>query len=87
MGTATKTVNYTYGDSGWGDLLTAYDGKSISYDGIGNPLSDGTWTYTWEHGRELKEMESDGCAVSYQYNADGLRTKKLSELWCITMTM
>ena len=41
---------HAYGDSDWGDLLTGYDGKTISYDAIGNPLSDGTWTYTWERG-------------------------------------
>ena len=33
---------HAYGDSDWGDLLTSYDGKTITYDAIGNPLSDGT---------------------------------------------
>lgn len=41
----TATYTYTYGDSSWGDLLTAYNGISITYDEIGNPLNDGTWTY------------------------------------------
>lgn len=27
-----EVTQYTYGDATWGDLLTAYDGKSISYD-------------------------------------------------------
>jgi hypothetical protein len=26
---------------------------SCRYDAKGSMLSDGTWTYTWEHGREL----------------------------------
>ena len=70
------TVAYTYGDSDWGDLLTGYDGKTISYDTIGNPLSDGTWTYTWEHGRELASMSNGSTTWSMTYNADGLRTKR-----------
>lgn len=41
------------GDADWPDLLTAFNGKSITYDAIGNPLSDGTWTYAWQHGRQL----------------------------------
>jgi hypothetical protein len=39
-------VAYTYGDSSWGDLLAAYDGKAITYDGIGNPLTYDGWTFT-----------------------------------------
>ena len=40
---------YIYGDANWKDLLTAFDGQSITYDEIGNPLSyyNGTrWTFT-----------------------------------------
>ena len=29
LGAPTKTVEYTYGDSGWKDLLTKWDGWSI----------------------------------------------------------
>ena len=35
-----------------------YDGTTITYDAIGNPLSDGTWTYTWEQGRQLARMSN-----------------------------
>ena len=42
--------------SAWGDLLTGYDGATIRYDSIGNPVWDGTWEYTWGHGRELQSM-------------------------------
>ncbi len=38
LGTALDTVSYTYGDSSWGDLLTACDGVTITHDGIGNCL-------------------------------------------------
>ena len=74
-----ETVTYTYGDNNWGDLLTGYDGKTISYDKVGNPESDGTWEYDWQHGRQLARMESQsnsGTYWNFTYNADGLRTKR-----------
>ena len=67
---------YTYGDDSWKDVLTNYNGQTLSYDGIGNPLNDGTWTYEWEHGRQLAGMSKSGTAIFYAYNADGLRTSK-----------
>jgi len=76
VGTATDTVNYTYGDSSWKDLLTAYDGNTITYDGIGNPQSDGTRTYTWKHGRQLATIAAGGTTWTNTYNADGLRTSR-----------
>ena len=50
---------YTYGDSEWKDLLTAYDGESITYDTIGNPTSyynGNRWTFGWENGRQLTSL-------------------------------
>ena len=41
LGTATSTVNYTYGDATWGDLLTKYGSTTITYDVIGNPTKIG----------------------------------------------
>ena len=61
----SATVNYTYGDANWPDLLTAFNGKSITYDAIGNPLNDGTWTYTWQHGRQLASMSKSGSSIAY----------------------
>ncbi|MBR0040901.1 MAG: RHS repeat protein [Oscillospiraceae bacterium] len=73
------TDTYTYGDSGWKDLLTAYNGHAITYDGIGNPLSyhDGT-VFTWVNGRRLATAVNTGSGlnVSYTYDADGLRLSK-----------
>ena len=76
VGTAVENHSYTYGNSDWKDKLTAYDGNTIQYDNIGNPTTDGTWTYTWEHGRQLKQMSKAGMTVAFKYNEDGLRTKK-----------
>jgi RHS repeat-associated protein len=76
-GKTNTLINYGYTDSnGWGDLLTSYNGASITYDGMGNPLTDGTWTYTWEGGRNLVGLSKTGTNISYTYNMDGIRTSK-----------
>ena len=71
-----ETVTYTYGDANWRDKLTAVNGSTIRYDAIGNPLSDGTWTYTWQNGRQLQKMQKLGVTAEFVYNADGLRVQK-----------
>jgi len=71
-----ETVTYTYGDATWRDKLTAVNGNAIRYDAIGNPLSDGTWTYTWQNGRQLQKMQKSGVTAEFVYNADGLRVQK-----------
>ena len=71
-----ETVTYTYGDANWRDKLTAVNGNAIAYDAIGNPLNDGTWTYTWQNGRQLQKMQKAGVTAEFVYNADGLRVQK-----------
>ena len=71
-----ETVTYTYGDANWRDKLTAVNGNAIAYDAIGNPLNDGTWTYTWQNGRQLQKMQKSGVTAEFVYNADGLRVQK-----------
>ena len=78
LGTAT-TVNYEYKDKetnpdGWGDLLTALNGQSISYDTIGNPLNYADKEYTWQHGRQLATLTENNTTWNYTYNNAGLRT-------------
>lgn len=75
--TLTDTVSYGYNDDkGWGDLLTSYDGRTITYDKNGNPLNDGEWTYNWKHGRQLVSMSDGTTTWNYTYNADNLRSKR-----------
>ena len=74
--TPLETVTYTYGDANWRDKLTAVNGNAIAYDAIGNPLNDGTWTYTWQNGRQLQKMQKAGVTAEFVYNADGLRVQK-----------
>ena len=76
LGAAVRTVNYGYGDAGWSDLLTSIGGQSLTADEIGNLLSDGTWTYTWQHGRQLAGMSKAGTNIAYGYDSDGKRITK-----------
>ena len=71
-----EIVTYEYGDANWRDKLTAVNGSTIRYDAIGNPLSDGTWTYTWQNGRQLQKIQKSGVTAEFVYNADGLRVQK-----------
>ena len=74
---ATKVVNYTYGDGGWKDLLTGYNGKTITYDGIGNPIQTTHGEKYWWTGRQLDKMMTDvGRELAFKYSEDGIRTEK-----------
>ncbi len=62
------------------DLVTAFDGQSISYDSIGNPTSyyNGTrWTMTWANGRSLATASDGTTSLSFTYDTNGLRTSKV----------
>ena len=72
--TPADTITYTY-DTDWTDKLVSYDGQSITYDAIGNPLSYRGKTMDWE-GRQLVSLTGTNLNVSYTYDADGIRTKK-----------
>ena len=74
--TATKTTNYTYGDSNWKDKLTAYGSTPITYDAIGNPLTYRGFTLTWQNGRQLAAMQFMQMRIGFTYDVDGLRTSK-----------
>ncbi|MBE6067564.1 MAG: DNRLRE domain-containing protein, partial [Clostridium lundense] len=72
----TEPHDYKYEDTNWKDKLTSFDGKAITYDAIGNPLSDGSYTYTWENGRQLKSIAKENLNISFKYNDSGIRTEK-----------
>ena len=73
-GSYTQT-SYTYGNTAWKDQLTAFDGKTITYDAIGNPLTYNGITFTWQ-GRRMMSYTTSYDTISYEYNADGIRTAK-----------
>ena len=64
-------IRYTYSE-GWNDRLAFYDGKQITYDAQGNPLTYLGHTLTWEKGRQLKSFDG----IQFTYNANGIRTSK-----------
>ena len=76
LGAAVRTIPYGYDDATWSDLLTSIGGQSLTADEIGNLLSDGTWTYTWQHGRQLAGMSKTGTNIAYGYDSDGKRISK-----------
>ena len=76
LGTPTDTVIYAYQSQSWRALLTSYDGRTITYDGIGNMLSDGLRTYTWEHGRQLQSVTAGNTTWTNCYDENGIRTER-----------
>ena len=50
IGTPTTLIStkaYGYSQSGWKDKLVSFDGQSITYDVLGNPLTYFGHTLTW----------------------------------------
>ena len=74
LGTPTDTVSYTY-DSAWKDKLVSYDGQTITYDEIGNPLSYRGYTLTWQ-GKRLQSLSGNSTTASYTYDEQGVRSSK-----------
>ena len=71
-----STDTYGYTDSNWKDLLTSYNGNTITYDTAGYPLTyhDGK-QFSWSYGR-LTGYTGNGDSVSYSYDVNGIRTSK-----------
>ena len=87
VGTVVRSWAYGYDDPNWKDKLTSFDGHTITYDAIGNPLNDGEWTYEWQAGRQLKRMTNltTGVVMEFTYNHAGIRTKKVKKENCVAV--
>ena len=73
---AYTTEAYTYSSSNWGDLLTAYNGTTITYDALGNPLSYyGNRSFTWE-GRQMSSATTTAGNLTFKYDDNGTRVTK-----------
>ena len=75
----TTSHSYAYENTTWRDLLTKFDGQSITYDNAGNPTSyynSARWTMTWAEGRRLATASKSGTSLSFTYDSDGLRLSK-----------
>ena len=88
LGTAQKTDSYGYATDSWKDRLTSYNGSTITYDSIGNPLTynnGSAYTFTWE-GRQMQTATKGNTTWTYTYNADGLRIGKTNGTTTYTYT-
>ena len=72
-----KEENFEYKNSSWEDQLTNYNGQPITYDGAGNIKTLGDLTFEWENSRELIGISGKNSNISYSYNINGIRTKKI----------
>ena len=73
----TATFAYTYG-SNWKDQLVSFNGQSIAYDQAGNPTSYKGMALGWSRGRLLTSATMGGKTIAMQYDANGIRTRKLN---------
>ncbi len=68
--TDTAVHTYAYDPA---NRLTNADDVLYTWDGRGNLLSDGTFTYTYNSAGRMARAESLTATLVYTYNADGLR--------------
>ena len=88
LGTVQSTHTYGYATDSWKDRLTSYNGQTITYDAIGNPLTynnGSAYTFTWE-GRQMQTATKGNTTWTYTYNADGLRIGKTNGTTTYTYT-
>ena len=77
LGTVQQEIVSEYVNLAWDDLLTSYNGKAITYDNAGNPLTYDGKTFVWD-GKQLKEIiAQDGSKTVFDYDANGIRTRKI----------
>ena len=67
-------------------LLSVVFSNSEASDEIGNLTNDGTWSYSWQHGRQLKQMSrpdasGDTEMIRFRYDSSGHRIGKDSGVY------
>lgn len=75
LGTPIDTVNFGYSSS-TRDVITSYDGQSITTDNRGNITSWDGMSFVWQGGNQLTSITDGINTYTYTYNSDGLRTSK-----------
>ena len=71
-----STDTFAYGANTWEDRLTGYNNKTITYDSVGNPTSYLGANLSWR-GRELAGYSKGNKQISYSYDVDGMRYRKV----------
>jgi RHS repeat-associated protein len=69
------TENYTY--SSTDHQLQSVGSTNLTYDAIGNTLTKGDLTFTYNQAGRLVTASKTGMNASYSYNAQGQRVKKV----------
>ena len=74
-----SSISYTYGSTnGWGDQLTSFGGNAITYDANGNPvLYYNGYNFTWANGTELVGATNSTYNLSFSYDDNGVRVRKV----------
>jgi hypothetical protein len=57
---------HEHADNCWQDILTSYDGQSITYDTVGNLVSYRGWIMDWQAGRQLASMSKATASLSFE---------------------
>ena len=71
-----ESINYSYSSS-YPNLLSSFRGATITYDEMNNPLSFNGATLTYVRVNMLSSYVKGNKSASYQYNYEGIRTKKI----------
>ena len=72
----TRVFNYSYSSGTWRDVLTSYDGKTVTSDAAGNITQIGADTFlTWTAGKQLATSTDAYEKTYYYYNSDGFISK------------
>ena len=75
LGDVVSTEIWGYDTNSWKDLLGYWNGKYLTYDMIGNPLTLGNMSMTWQ-GRQLQSISMGKNTYTFDYNMDGQRISK-----------
>jgi YD repeat-containing protein len=75
----TKTATFEYSSSGWTDQLVKVNNTPLTYDEVGNVLTYGNRSFSWNTGRQLAAITEGSNTYSYTYDENGIRTSKTYE--------
>ena len=73
-GSSVVTTDYTCNDA---NELTQFGSTTIDYDNNGNETRKGTKYYNWNTKNQLTSVTGFANNISYEYDGDGRRTKKI----------
>jgi len=56
--------------------LTAYNDQEVTFDSQGRLVNDGSWEYSWTHGRQLASITGEFNTWNFTYDANGMRIQR-----------